>query len=388
MQYLNIAEDKLITGGAINTAREISGQPKLWKEIANQILREKSAIGSFIKRSLQDVGSIILTGAGTSSYIGLSLQGLLYRNFRKNTLSIPSTEIVTHPADYLLPDKPVLLISFARSGNSPESKAVVELADRICPKCYHLIITCDADGILARHVTGNPKYLLVLPPESNDKGLAMTGSYSGMLLSGIMIASVFEPGAIERQIDILCTYGEKILNQYALPLRQIAGKKFERAVFLGSGPFYGTAAESHLKLQELTNGVIMCKQESFLGFRHGPKAVVDANTLMGYIFSNSQYAHKYEIDLVKSIARDHTPVSQFAICESPFTDLDIDLVMELSVNNSHIDENLLSVCYILPGQILGLYKSLELGLKPDNPSTNNAISRVVEGVNIYDYQVQ
>jgi tagatose-6-phosphate ketose/aldose isomerase len=380
--------DELSAGkyNALHTAGEIAGQPDLWSNIAGQVFREKLSIASFITSSLNDVDSIIFTGAGTSSYIGLSLQGLFRRKFRKNSLVIPTTDIVTYPSDYFCAETKILLISFARSGRSPESKAAVEFADRLCGKCHHLIITCDGDSILANHKTTNPRYVLVLPPEANDKGLAMTGSYSGMLLAGIMIANIFDPGQMMiSQIDTLCNYGRNILDNYTLPLKQIASKNFERGIFMGSGPSYGTAAESHLKLQELTNGIIMCKRESFLGLRHGPKAVIHSNTLLCYIFSNKQYVLQYETDLVNAITRDHNPNTKIGICENPYNNNDVDLQISLSENGSHIDEVLLTVCNILPAQILGFYKSLHLGLDPDNPSANKAISRVVEGVKIYDF---
>ena len=139
MRYLNISKDELISYDAFHTAKEISEQPELWRKIAKKIFDNQSWISSYIRKCLDDVDSIILTGAGTSSYVGLSLQGLFSGKFKKTTLVIPASDIVTHPADYLSPDIPVMLVSFARSGNSPESKAAIEMADIICNRCYHLI---------------------------------------------------------------------------------------------------------------------------------------------------------------------------------------------------------------------------------------------------------
>jgi tagatose-6-phosphate ketose/aldose isomerase len=366
------------------TAGEINGQPHLWSNLTDCILDNKSEIEAFLRPCLEKIDYIVLTGAGTSSYIGISLQGLFHRHFGKITLAIPTTDIVTHPADYLSSDKSVLLISFARSGNSPESTAAVELTDKLCADSFHMVITCDARGNLAKCETKNKKYLLVLPPESNDRGLAMTGSYSGMLLAGILIARIFNIRPLISQIDLLCKYGTRILENYSSGLKQIASRDFKRGVFLGSGPFYGTAAESHLKLQELTNGYVMCKKESFLGLRHGPKAIIHSNSLVYYIFSNNPYVNQYEVDMVQAIQRDHMPNAKVGICELPCKGMDLDLFIDLS-DMKRIDEYLLAVCYVLPAQILAFYKSLELGMNPDNPSANNVISRVVEGVKIYNF---
>ena len=383
--YLGLKEESLLSSGAIHTAREISGQPELWKKVALGIKDHQSDITSFLDKCLSEVDNIILTGAGTSSYIGISLQGLFFRKFKKNVLAVPTTDLVTHPENYFRRDKPVLLVSFARSGNSPESVAAVKLADEFSSKCFHLIITCNPEGSLALQQVKHIKNLILLPPESDDKGLAMTGSYSGMLLAGILLAWIHELNNILSRIELLSEYGDRIIKEYGPSLEQIAQKPFERAVFLGSGPFYGTASESHLKVQELTDGHIVCKRDSFLGFRHGPKAVVHDNTLMVYIFSKNRYSLLYEKDMAIAIAKEHNPVAQIAIFESNDMNLRFDLPVRLSVHEQ-LPAVLLTVCNILPAQILGFYKSLDLGLQPDSPSVNKVISRVVEGVKIYDFQ--
>ena len=212
--YLGLKEESLLSSGAIHTAREISGQPELWKKVALGIKDHQSDITSFLDKCLSEVDNIILTGAGTSSYIGISLQGLFFRKFKKNVLAVPTTDLVTHPENYFRRDKPVLLVSFARSGNSPESVAAVKLADEFSSKCFHLIITCNPEGSLALQQVKHIKNLILLPPESDDKGLAMTGSYSGMLLAGILLAWIHELNNILSRIELLSEYGDRIIKEY------------------------------------------------------------------------------------------------------------------------------------------------------------------------------
>jgi tagatose-6-phosphate ketose/aldose isomerase len=371
--------------GAVHTANEIAAQPELWLKIYRQILDDKERISNYLTDTLPEVSKIILTGAGTSAYIGLSLHGTFNRYLNVHTDAVPTTDLVSHPNDYFFNNETIMLVSFARSGNSPESTAVVDLADKLCKKCFHIVITCDATGQLARFQSNSTKLIVILPPESNDKGLAMTGSYSGMLLCGLLVARLKEIDKLGLQIDILYQYGTKILDHYASRLKEIASLDFNRAVFLGSGPFYGTATESHLKLQELTDGNIICKNDSYLGFRHGPKAITNENTLLVFIFSNNPYVQQYEKDLVLSMKKGKKPLFTIAIFESPVNGIEFDLEIKLSESGNHLDEELLTVCDIIPGQLLGFYKSLTLGLKPDTPSESGAISRVVEDVNIYKY---
>ena len=371
--------------GAVHTANEIAAQPELWMKIYQQILTDKERIGSYLDDSLPRISKIILTGAGTSAFIGLSLHGIFNRSCKIHTDAVATTDLVSHPQDYFFDNEMIMLISFARSGNSPESTAVVELADKLCRKCFHIVITCDGAGQLAKWQSDSTNLIILLPAEANDKSLAMTGSYSGMLLCGFLIARFKEIEKLGPQIKILHQYGTKILSQYSTRLKELASLDFNRVVFLGSGPFYGTATESHLKLQELTDGIIVCKNDSYLGFRHGPKAVTDEKTLLFYIFSNNPYVQQYEKDLVLSMRKGKRALFTIAILESSVDGLEFDMEIILSDSGNQLDEELLTVCDIMPAQLLGFYKSLALGLKPDSPSESGAISRVVEDVIIYKY---
>jgi D-galactosamine 6-phosphate deaminase/isomerase len=371
--------------GAVYTANEIAAQPGLWIKIYKQILADKDRISAFLDETLPQVSKIVLTGAGTSAYIGLSLSGIFNRYVKIHTDAVASTDIVTHPNNYFLNDESIVLVSFARSGNSPESTAVVALADQLCQKCFHLIITCDPTGQLVSYQSNSKKLIVQLPPEANDQGLAMTSSYSGMLLSGILIARLKEIDSLGPKMDILRQYGAKILDKYASRLKEIAAIDFERAVFLGSGPFFGTATESQLKLQELTDGNIICKNDSFLGFRHGPKAVTNEKTILVFIFSNIPHVQQYERDLVIAMQKGKKALFTIGIFENPLPGLKFNQDIILSGSGQQLDEELLTVCNILPAQLLGYYKSLALGLKPDAPSESGAISRVVENVTIYKY---
>lgn len=369
------------------TEREIWGQPDLWRTIYEQVVNEKESLLSFLKdlTTIENL-NIILTGAGSSAFIGLSLTGPFKRYFKKNTSAVSTTDLVTHPIDFLDPDAPLLLISFARSGNSPESISAVQIADQVCSKVFHLIITCDAKGALAQYRSNSAKYVFVLPAEANDKSLAMTGSYSGMLLTGLLIARINKITELETQVATLQKYGRQILSR-ADEFKRLAQLKFERVVFLGSGPLFGTATESHLKVQELTDGEIICKKDSFLGFRHGPKAVVNGKTLVFMLFSNQPYVLQYETDLIASLRDGQKPLLLAGVIESELTEILVDKLFVLSDIGTLLDEEFLPVCFILPAQMLGYYKCLELGLDPDAPSASGAISRVVKGVVIYPYNV-
>ena len=147
----------------------------------------------------------------------------------------------------------------------------------------------------------------------------------------------------------------------------------------------GIARESQLKLQELTDGKVICKYDSFMGVRHGPKAVINEKTLVVYLFSNNSYANLYELDLVKAIASGRKNLFSIGVMENEIDTTNVDLKIILSENGKKLHEDFLPVVSVLPAQLLGLFKSINLGLKPDSPSESGMIHRVVQGVKTYTY---
>ncbi len=369
------------------TKVEIYNQPELWIKTYKKFLIELPSIKNFLNEILSKENlEIVLTGAGTSAFIGDVLEGSFIKGLDTTTKAIATTDLVTHPEFYLNKSKPLLLISFARSGNSPESAKAIELSEIICKEVYHLVITCNNSSTLIDSLNSKKRYLFVLPDETNDKGLAMTASFSSMLLTGLLIANYQRAEELNGEIRILSEYGDKILNEYTENLKEVSKINFDRAVFLGSGTNKGIARESHLKLQELSDGKVICKYDSFLGFRHGPKAVVNDKTLVVYLFSNDQYVNRYEYDLVKAINEGRKPAYTIGITEKKIDDLDMSLQIVLSNNGNNLSEEILSAALVLPAQLIGFYKSINLGLNPDSPSADGMISRVVEGVNLYPYK--
>jgi tagatose-6-phosphate ketose/aldose isomerase len=375
-------------GGTL-TAKEILQQPGLWRETFELLKQHETDLRNFLQTIYQypDL-TIIICGAGTSAYIGTILQGSLQRHSGKRTVAVSTTDLVSHPADYFLSHSPTLLISFARSGNSPESVAAVELANQLCAHIYHLVITCNPDGQLAKTTALNDNcYSFFMPSIANDKSLAMTGSFSSMLLAGILISRLTSDAISEDEIEQLSYYGHYIFENFSQKIKEVANLDFNRTFFLGSGPFQGAARESQLKMQEFTNGTIMGGFDTFLGFRHGPKVVINPSTIIIYLFSNNDYVAQYENDLIADINRGEKGIYQIGIKETNSADANdnlLDMLVSLPFDKK-LDEDLFSVCSVLPAQILGFFKSLQLGLNPDSPSLSNTITRVVEGVNIYPY---
>jgi len=368
------------------TFNEIHQQPAMWRKELASLLAKKEEVRAFMHKYLTPETDIVLTGAGTSAFIGDALQPIM-RGLWRNVRSVPTTDLITH-AEYLLDkDRPLLLVSFARSGNSPESVGAVNLANKLCKNVAHVYITCNKNGKLALQAEGKDNILLLLlPEETDDKSLAMTSSFSTMLLTCLMLGHIDTLEQDADKIEKTAKNAEDVIAEYEDKLKEIASRPFERGVFLGSGALKGIAEECHLKLQELTDGAVVCKFDSFLGFRHGPKAVVNSKSIVVYLMVDDEQVQRYERDLVKQVDANNTPVAQIIVIagkKPELPDVKADLVVAMPYGPSETEFYGI-VPYVLVGQLLGFNASLAHGLNPDAPSVSGNIHRVVEGVTIYE----
>jgi tagatose-6-phosphate ketose/aldose isomerase len=370
------------------TYREIMQQPSMWLKEYELLVAEREKIEAFITRYLYEGYQIIYTGAGSSAYIGDVLEVALSDTMFKGAISVPTTDIITNPETYLCCDKKILMISFARSGNSPESLGAIRIANSICKDIAHIYITCNAEGELAKTADKENTLLLILPSETNDVSLAMTSSFSTMMFTCMMIAHIRGVESQRPMVESLVKTATEALVQIDRQIPEIASRRFDRAVFLGSGELKGIAEESHLKLQEMTDGRVVCSFDSFLGFRHGPKAVVNDSTVMVYLFAGCQTVSRYETDLVEQVNSNNSVVAQIAVStnkvEVDGTSFDVNIPLG---GSDHVQGVYKCLPYIFVAQLLGYYKSLDFGLNPDSPSVSGNIARVVEGVTIYYDQI-
>ncbi|MGN6801410.1 MAG: SIS domain-containing protein [Ginsengibacter sp.] len=378
----------LVKGDGVEseTAREITNQPLLWREVFNLVLSKKNEVEDFLMPLLALPNlRIILTGAGSSAFIGEAACGIIQKQTQRITQAIATTDLVTHPSFFFLREVPTLMISFARSGNSPESVASIKLGNRYCNNIHHLIICCNDKGELVASSNTKNAHLFILPASANDKGLAMTGSFSSMLLSVMLLMNLKRITDLIPSFEELVKRGNFMLTRFGNKLGNISQQKYERVIFLGSGSMLGIARECHLKLQELTDGQVICKHDSFLGFRHGPRAVVNDRSLIVYLFSNETNSFYYERDLAESISKSEDGCP--CICFGQRIEGLKSSLLEIDFKEPLIK---LDIFYpmlgVILGQLLAYYTSINLNLDPDNPSKRGVINRVVQGVKIYSIE--
>lgn len=370
-----------------HTIREIEHQPKMWMETFGIVAAMKAEVERFVAgNQINRETRIVLTGAGTSAFIADTAACLFIRDGYDRARSVATTDIVSAPESFLSPDDK-LFVSFARSGNSPESVAAYSIARKYCHDARHLIITCNPDGCLARQADPEKDCVVVLPDGTNDRSLAMTSSFSSMLVASLLCKNIATLDAERAKLEAAAAFAARILeNDVQEALAGMTAKTVRRAVFLGSGALKGIACECHLKLQELTDGQIMCSFDSFLGLRHGPKAVINEETLVVYLLSDDPYTRQYEFDLIDQVDKENRPAGQIVVSLVPSGITEgIDYEIDAPASEALMAGEYKYVPYVLAGQLLGYYFSLSKGLNPDAPSVRGTISRVVNGVTIYPY---
>ena len=388
-RLLALPEGERVERGLVHTPREIRQQPSTWRRTYEKFSDAAGGVRELLARVGLPEGegvrpSVYLVGAGTSDYVGRALASLLRREWRCEVQAVPSTDLLTEMDDYVIPGRPYLWVSFSRSGDSSEGVAVVEAALERHPAVSHLIVTCNGGGRLAREFGGRESVpLLVLDDAVNDRGLAMTSSFSNMLVAGQCLAHVRDLAPYGRVVEVLAARGEEFLGAAADAAAGLAAGRFTKFCFLGTGALRAVAVESALKVVELTAGRVYTWSESYLGVRHGPLSAVDSETLVVGFLSNDGRRRAYELDLlgeVKGKGLAGRIVAVWPGAGPRAGESGESLSLGLADGFKDLYRPPLDVIF---GQLLGLFSSLGEGLKPDTPSPKGAISRVVAGVQIH-----
>lgn len=392
MEIFGVREDTMKNAQAVYTLREIMQQPATWRKTYAQIRESREKLERFLSPILsQPDFDIVLTGAGSSEFIGNALFRSLERKYGYRVKSYGSTDIVPAPESHLSREKPTLLVSFGRSGNSPESIGAVDAADTVCRNLRHLFITCNADGMLSRRVAGRENcFALNLTPETHDQAFAMTSSFSNMYLAAYLALNLDQVDVLGGNIEDVCKTAEDFLAEgWHDAARIVESFPFRRIVYLGNTALKGIAQESALKMLELSAGRVETMHDSPLGFRHGPKSIIDNDTLVVAYLSDDPYQRKYELDLLKEMGAQRKKNRIAAVCNTPCPEAEPHVDYLVSIGGGAPQENvLLGLAYLPFAQTLAALKSLSLGITPDNPCPTGEVNRVVTGVTLYPYTLE
>ncbi len=388
-KLLGLEISRLEDCSGLNTAKEIIQQPDTWRESVKNLIKNKIEIKSFIDSFLSKKEfRIILTGAGTSAFAGEVCEPYLTSLLNKRVEAIATTDLVASPKSYFIKDIPTLLVSFARSGNSPESVHAVNLATQLVDDLYQVVITCNENGKLAKNTVNDEKSLLLLmPPQTNDLGFAMTSSFTTMVLNAMAVFNINNIENFSSDVDKLSNSVNDFIENNIEKVTSLANEDFERIVYLGSSTSKGIARESALKVLELTAGKVNASYDTPLGFRHGPKSVVDDETVSVIYISNDEYTRQYDLDLAKEMLAHKKNDKVVIVGDNIEEDIlnKADYVFNVENINYNVENKvLLPLQQIIFGQMLSFLKSVNLGITPDNPCPTGEVNRVVQGVILHE----
>lgn len=388
---LELPEHERAERGLEHTPREIWQQPETWGTTYRVCESKKKELNDSLRRSGVGRGNtasptVYLVGAGTSDYSGRALAPLLRRRWNCDVWPLPSTTLLTEFEEFHAPGREYLWISFSRSGESPEGVALLERALGRHRAIHHLVITCNPQGLMAQLCAQHPDraFALVLDDAVNDRGLAMTSSFSNMLLAGQCVAHLDDLSEFGNTVSQMSDCGRQFLPVAAEAAADVTALGCTRACFVGSGALRAVADECALKVVELSAGKVTTLAETPLGLRHGPMSSVDSQTVFVAFLSSEARRRGYELDLLREIDRKRLARVRLAVTTGEGKDLTglVDFALPVGCQ-SDFPDHYRPVLDVVLGQLLGLFTSMRCGLKPDQPSPNGAITRVVQPIKLY-----
>lgn len=389
MTIFGYTEEDLQNKNAIFTATEIHQQPDTWEKTVKQIASMKDEIKTFISKvTSQPDYDIIMTGAGTSEFVGNALFSYLNRLTNYKAKSFGSTDLTPTPENYVSAHKPTLLISFGRSGDSPESIGAIQSVEAVNDNVYHLFITCNKDGALSKRAAqeGDRCLAIDLTPETLDKSFAMTSSFSNMYLACLLCFSLDNLDETAAKVKEVTEAARKLVDtdwKEMLKVDETYG--YDRIVYLGTNCLKGVAQESALKMLELNAGRIVTMYDTPMGFRHGPKSIVNDTTLNVVYLSDGAYQRQYEMDLVRELASQRKGDKVMVVCNTPCEEAEKLADYYYCFNTSAKDNVFLGLEYVVVAQLIAIFRSLQNKITPDNPCPTGEVNRVVKGVTLYPY---
>jgi len=366
--------------GYFHTLREICQQPATWLRTA-EMMREYSPD---LCRLTQGLSCLALSGSGSSEYAGDCVRPALRKNLDINVQAVASGALLTHGRDALPVGRPSLMVSLARSGDSPESVGALSLVRKLDPEMRHLVLTCNRQGRLATEFKEDSKVTVIaLEDVTNDRSLVMTSSFTNMLLAARFIGLLADSARYRAIAKALADGASKLLHGQMDALAQVSRQPFWRVMFLGSGAHCAAAREASLKMLEMTSGRVVTGCETYLGLRHGPMSSIHNDTLVVCFLSADPTVRAYELDVVKELAEKRLGLLRLLVGH----DVPQNLAAAQDIVIPYCDINLgdedLPALDVVVGQLLAFFRCLREGLRPDLPSENGVIHRVVQAFRLH-----
>jgi glutamine---fructose-6-phosphate transaminase (isomerizing) len=339
---------------------EILSQPDCWRSCLAKLRQNKDL--ERVRDRFSNSRGWLFIGCGSSYYVALAAAATMRGLTKSSAQAIPASEILLYPELALATAKDWVPVLISRSGRTSEVlKAAELLRSRNFPT---LAITCAPNQPLEKMAS-----LTISLPAADEQSTVMTRSFSSMLLTLQALAAVIAGDtSFSASLEQMPTAAEAILVDLPTKIREfVQANSFSDYVCLGQGPFYGLACEYALKLTEMS--LSYAQVFHTLEFRHGPKSIVNSETLLVFLLSEPGYEAEYEmLSEMRSLG---APILAVANQADGRVRAAANLVVELSLP---VPELARLGPALWAGQLLGLYTGLDKCLDPDTPRN---LTRVV-----------
>jgi glucosamine--fructose-6-phosphate aminotransferase (isomerizing) len=342
-----------------NTLEEIERQPATWKKTVEVVEKARQNLLQFFNKV--DPEEVLFIGCGTSYYISIAAALTFMEVTGISAKAVPASEIFLKPKAVIPKNKRVLVIGSSRSGATTEVVRALEYVKR-----NQLAVTLSVTAYPESDMVKQSTYSIKLP-HVQERSVVMTSSFTNILLALYYVAGVVgKDEQFIRELGSLYAVGEEVMEHAHLIGKQVGRKLgYEHFIFLGLGAYYGLACEGTLKLKEMTQ--VFCEAFNPLEFRHGPISVL--NEKCAVILLNQSVMADYEVSVVDDVRK--FGASTVVLGES-LQGFKNDLDVEVKEGFSDKSRGILYLPYL---QLIAYYRTLELGLNPDQPRN---LTQVVE----------
>jgi len=329
------------------TYHEIKSQTEAWVQALDLIRNAQLP-------KVEQYEQVIFTGCGSTYYLSLASAALYQELTGRNARAVPGGELLLN-TQTILTDQRTLLVAISRSGTTTETVKAVEKFK--AGKKGDVLVISNYDEVLSR-----PSDFNIVIPKGQEESVAQTRSFASMY----MAAAAFAARMAGRDDLLACMSslpetGQRIMRDFEPAASKIGEDlEFDRFYFLGSGIQYGLACEVNLKMKEMT--LTHSEPFHFLEFRHGPMSMVNENTVVVGLVSDSNFRHEKAV-LNEMQALGGTII---ALGESG---------VEIAFN-SGIPEIVRAVLYLPVLQLMAFYRALAKGLNPDRPNNLTAVIKL------------
>jgi glucosamine--fructose-6-phosphate aminotransferase (isomerizing) len=337
-----------------HTYQEIISQPEAWVQALEVVGSKKSEI-NHLWIEYPNI-RVLFTGCGSTYYLSLAAATLFQQLTGRGARAIPGGELILYPDTAYEADTPTLLVAISRSGTTTETVAAVKNFKQM-DRGPVVVITNYENTPLAQ--LGD---ITITIPAGQEESVAQTRSFASMYVAGTAFAAISA-----KRLDLLSAMeklpplGEKLIRKYDGLARKFGENlDLDRFYFLGSGPRYGLACETNLKMKEMT--LTRSEPFHFFEFRHGPMSMVtNTSVIIGMRSSVNASLEQTVLDDMQNLGARILTLSE--------TDADVTF-------ESHLPEEVRNVLYLPVLQLMAYYRAVAKGLDPDNPRNLSAVIRL------------